>query len=594
MGISSCKSATFRGRSLFTGPIRVGVRSLLGRSSPPKLLDGAYVARDWRSSWLPLVCKGSGPGAYSPSVLARDERANLGKQSSNGRLGAGITRRRFLRALTAGTALVALSGSLGCEPSSRTRASAAPQGSGQARTFRSRPDLRPPAIKVNTNLPGVAPGYIFVSPKKGPGEEAPTQDAPLIVDASGEPIWFHPLQDAEADAFTFEVQEYKGETVLTWWEGLHTGYGQGEYVIFDHSYREIARVRAGNGYEGDHHEFLITPEDTALITIYSKVQRDLSGVGGPVDGVVLDGIVQEIDIESGEVLFEWHSLDHIGLEESLYEPPPDLNAAFDYFHINSIDPIPGGYLIISARRTCAVYKVDRKTGEVVWRLGGEQSDFDMGYGTRTDWQHDARRHSDGTITIFDNGGVQKDVQSRGIVVEVDEDDMSATLVGEYTHPNKILAATQGNLQVLPNGNVFVGWGSEPSYSEFGPDGKLLYDASFPSQVESYRAFRFPWKGQPEDRPAVVAEAGPDDKVTIYVSWNGATEVDTWQMLAGGNPDQLEPAGSGPRKGFETAVTLYTNEPYVAVEAKDSSGRVLGTSEAVEPVEPSASTGETRS
>ena len=116
------------------------------------------------------------------------------------------------------------------------------------------------------------PGHIFVSPKKGPGEEAPTQDAPLIVDSSGEPVWFHPLQEAEADAFTFEVQKYKGETVLTWWEGLHTGYGQGEYVIFDHSYREIARFGAGNGYEGDHHEFLITPQDTALITIYSKVQ----------------------------------------------------------------------------------------------------------------------------------------------------------------------------------------------------------------------------------------------------------------------------------------------------------------------------------
>ena len=164
-------------------------------------------------------------------MLARDERANLGKQSSKGRLGAGITRRRFLGALTAGTALVALSGSLGCEPSARTRASAAPQGPGQAGTFRSRPDLRPPAIKVNTNLPGTAPGHIFVSPKKGPGEEAPTQDAPLIVDSGGEPVWFHPLQDAEADAFTFEVQTYKGERVLTWWEGVHTGYGQGEYVI---------------------------------------------------------------------------------------------------------------------------------------------------------------------------------------------------------------------------------------------------------------------------------------------------------------------------------------------------------------------------
>ncbi|MBA3617055.1 MAG: aryl-sulfate sulfotransferase, partial [Rubrobacteraceae bacterium] len=234
------------------------------------------------------------------------------------------------------------------------------------------------------------------------------------------------------------------------------------------------------------------------------------------------------------------------------------------------------------------------TGEVVWRLGGEKSDFDMGYGTRTDWQHDARLHPGGLITIFDNGGVQKDVQSRVIVVEIDEDDMRATLVGEYTHPDKILAATQGNAQVLPNGNVFVGWGSEPHFSEFSRDGELLFDASFPSQVESYRAFRFPWKGLPEDRPAVVAESGSGEEVTLYVSWNGATEVDTWQVLAGGDPGKLEPAGSAPRKGFETAVTLDTKEPYLAARAKDSSGRILGSSEAVKPAEPTASTGQTRS
>jgi Arylsulfotransferase (ASST) len=415
----------------------------------------------------------------------------------------------------------------------------------------------------------------------------------MILDNDGQPVWLRLLQNEDMDVMAFRAQTYKGERVLTWWEGLHTGYGQGQYVIFDSSYREVARFGAQNAYQGDHHEFLITPHDTALITIYAKVAMDLSGVGGPVDGEVLDGIVQEIDIESGEALFEWHSLDHVGLEESLYEPPPDLEAPFDYFHINSIDVYDEDHLLISARRTSALYKVDKRTGEVVWRLGGEKSDFEMGHGTRTDWQHDARRQGDGTITIFDNGGVEKDVQSRGIVVEVDEVDMSATLVGEYTHPNKILAATQGNLQVLPNGNVFVGWGSEPSYSEFGPDGKLLYDASFPSQVESYRAFHFPWKGQPEDRPAVVAEAGPEDRVTVYVSWNGATEVDSWQVLAGGSPDELEPAGSAPRKGFETVVTLQSGEPYVAVEAKDGSGRVLGTSEAVEPVGPSASTGQTR-
>jgi hypothetical protein len=435
---------------------------------------------------------------------------------------------------------------------------------------------------VNTNLPGTAPGHIFVSPKKGPEEEAPTQDAPLIVDSGGEPVWFHPLQDAEADAFTFKVQTYKGERVLTWWEGVHTGYGQGEYVIFDHSYRQIARFRAANGYEGDHHEFLITPQDTALITIYTKVPMDLSGVGGPVDGLVLEGMVQELDIQSGKLIFEWHSLDHIGLEESMYEPSAELKGAFDYFHINSIDPMAGGYLLISARRTSAVYKVDRNSGEIIWRLGGKYSDFDMGAGVRTALQHDARYNSDGTITIFDNGNVNRVDQSRGIVVEVDEDNMSATLVGEYTHPDRLLSDTQGNVQVLPNGNVFVGWGSAPFFSEFDHHGKLLFHAAFPTEDETYRAFRFQWYGQPTDDPAVAAESGPEDRVTIYASWNGATEVTTWQVLAGSAPDQLEPIASAPRQGFETVITVHTTEPYVGLQAVNGSGKVLGTSKAIKP------------
>jgi Arylsulfotransferase (ASST) len=306
---------------------------------------------------------------------------------------------------------------------------------------------------------------------------------------------------------------------------------------------------------------------------------DLSGVGGPVEGVVLDGIAQEIDIESGEVLFEWHSLEHVGLEESLYEPPSDLEAAFDYFHINSIDVFDENHLLISARRTCAVYKVDRKTGEVVWRLGGEQSDFKMGAGVRTALQHDARRHPDGTITIFDNGNVNRVDQSRGIVVEVDEDKMIASLVREYTHPDRLLSDTQGNVQVLPKGNVFVGWGSAPFFSEFNHHGELLFHAAFPTEGETYRAFRFPWSGQPTDDPAIAAELGTEDKVTIYASWNGATEVTTWQVLAGSAPDQLELLASAPRQGFETVITVRTTEPYVGLKATNGSGKVLGTTSA---------------
>ena len=395
----------------------------------------------------------------------------------------------------------------------------------------------------------------------------------MILDNDGQPVWLRLLQNEDMDVMDFKTQTYKGKKVLTWWEGQHTGYGQGEYVICDHSYREIKRVRAGNGYEGDHHEFLITPEDTALITIYNKVARDRTPGGDPVDGNVLDGIVQEVDIESGEVLFEWHSLEHVGLDESYTKP-------YDYFHINSIEVYDQDHLLISSRMTSAVYKVDRKTGEIVWRLGGKNSDFEMGQGTRTTFQHDARRQPDDTITIFDNGNVNKVEQSRGIAVEVDEDAMSASLIREYTHPDKWLCETQGSVQVLPNGNVFVGWGSAPVYSEFDRDGQLLFNAAFPTESESYRAFRFLWSGQPTVDPAIVAERGAEDEVKIYASWNGATEVATWQVLAGTDPNELEPLGSAPRRGFETVITLRTSEPYVGLKAMNGSGKVLGTTRSI--------------
>ena len=475
--------------------------------------------------------------------------------------------------MAGGASWVALGGILGCDPVPRARAKAASAPAGRAWNFRSRPDLHPPVIEVIKQARDTAPGYVFIAPKNGPREAGPGQDGCVILDNAGQPVWLHLLQNEGMDVMAFRAQAYKGERVLTWWEGVHTGYGQGEYVIFDSSYRQIARFTAANGYEGDHHEFLITPEDTALITIYSKVVRDLSGMGGPVEGVVLEGIAQEIDIESGEVLLEWHSLDHIGLEESYYAP-------YDYFHINSIDVYDEDHLLISARRTCAVYKVDRKTGEVVWRLGGKNSDFKMGAGVRTTLQHDARRNSDGTITIFDNGDVNRVDQSRAIMIEVDEDKMIASLVHEYTHPDRLLSDTQGNAQVLPKGNVFVGWGSAPYFSEFNHQGELLFHAAFPAEGETYRAFRLPWSGQPTDDPAIAAELGTEDEVTIYASWNGATEVTTWQVLAGSAPDQLEPLASAPRQGFETVITVRTTESYVGLNATNGSGKVLGTTSAL--------------
>src|ERR687898_942850 len=201
----------------------------------------------------------------------------------------------------------------------------------------------------------------------------------MIVDNRGELVWFRPMRGEGVRAMDFKVQSYRGEPVLTYYQGVGTTYGRGEYVILDSSYREMTRVRAGNGYLGDHHEFLITPQGTALFTIYSPVRWDLSSVGGPENGMVLDGIAQEVDIATGEVLFEWHSLDHVGLEESYGEKY--YSDQLDYFHINSIDVDYDDNLLISARNTCATYKIERSTGEVLWRFGGKASDFEMGPGT---------------------------------------------------------------------------------------------------------------------------------------------------------------------------------------------------------------------
>jgi hypothetical protein len=498
-----------------------------------------------------------------------------------------FTRRRFLAAMGAGATYFALAG---CDLRERISKARTPEDgsvgtrkvwptpnvssapSGRAWDFRSRPDLKPPAVAVTTRARGLAAGHVFISPKLGRG-----QHGPMIVDDMGRPVWFH----NDLYALNFRVQNYRGEPVLTWWEGkAKPRPSVGEYVILDTSYREIKRVQAGNGYKGNQHDFLITPQGTALLTVYDMVSWDLSPLGGPVAGRVIEGVAQEVDIETGEVIFEWHSLDHVGVEESYIKRY--YSEQLDYFHINSIDVDDDENLLISARNTSAVYKIDRKSGRVIWRLGGKASDFEMGEGTRTAYQHDARRQDDGTITIFDNGAHPTvHEQSRAILLQLDEEEMSATLRREYTSPEKILATSQGNAQLLSNGNVLVGWGSAPFVSEFSQDGELLLNAGFPPECESYRAFRFSWSGHPTEAPALSAKQRSKNRMALHASWNGATEVAAWEVISGPRPNRLQPLGAVPRDGFETAMLAQTTNPYVAVHAKDHSGKILGTSPPVE-------------
>jgi hypothetical protein len=280
------------------------------------------------------------------------------------------------------------------------------------------------------------------------------------------------------------------------------------------------------------------------------------------------------------VLFEWHSLDHVDPAESL-QP---AGAAWDYFHLNSIDVDPAdGDLVVSARYPCAIYKLDRSSGDVVWRLGGTKSDFTLGDGAAFYFQHDARVQPGGRISLFDDGADDptdpREAVSRALLLQLDTTAKTAEVVSANPNPSGVLTVAMGNAQRLATGGTLVGWGTVPQITEFAADGTVVFNATFPAGRSSYRAFRGQWRGRAPGRPT-VASAPAGNGVTVYVSWNGSTRVAAWQILGGPSPDALTPMLTQPRSGFETAVTLRRRPAYVAAAALDARGAEVGRSPAL--------------
>jgi Arylsulfotransferase (ASST) len=493
-------------------------------------------------------------------------------------VGAKLTRRRLVA--LAGAAFASLLGPRVAVGETGSTSPAAETATGGR--YVSRPDLNPPPVTISVPAEGTAPGYVFLAPfdisaAGAPAYSTPASEShvgPLIVDNSGEPVWFLPM--SKQTAMGLRVQTFKGRRVLTWYEGTVLGAYGGDFVIFDPTYHEVARVRAGRGRHGDLHEFRLTRSGTALISIYQEVNADLSSIGGPSDGRLVEGIVQEIDVASGRVLFEWNSRDHVGLDES-YRTGVTPQGNVDYFHLNSVDVDFDGNLLISARHTCAVYKVGRRSGKVIWRLGGKKSDFSIDDAASFSYQHDVRRHADGQLTIFDNAAADPGpgVASRGVRIALDMRDMRASLVREYRTDDARAGWAMGNVQQLGDGGAFVGWGTDGSFSEFGPGGDLRFDARLGDGTVDYRAFRFPWVAHPTGEPAVGVRQNADGTLTAYASWNGSTEVATWQVRTGPSPQRHQAVAEARRAGFETAITVPAAGGYLTVAALDASGRRLG-------------------
>jgi hypothetical protein len=433
------------------------------------------------------------------------------------------------------------------------------------------PGARPPILRVDTPAAGTAPGYVFLA-EKG---KASDPSGVVIADNRGRIVWYHQVP-AGLEATDFRTQTLDGKPVLTWWQGTvsKAGIGKGEDEIYDASYRPVATVRAAHGLKADLHEFELTPRGTAFLTAYRVVPADLRSVGGPKNGWVQDSVVQEVDVKTGKLLFEWHSLGHIPLSDSLQAGSPSAKnaskkAPLDYFHVNSVADGPDGSILVSARNTSTIYLLGRD-GHVIWRLGGKRSQFGPKSAVTFYFQHDARLHPDGTLSLFDNGGIpRKEPHSRPLVLKLDQQAKRATILKTFVAPAKIASPYEGDTELLPDGGAFVGWGGVPKLTEFTPAGKVRFQLTLP-YGDSYRGFRLAWSGAPGGRPAAAVQDGK-----VYASWNGERGIAKWEVLDGGNV-----VASAPWAGLETEIAVDKLPKTVVVRAVDAAGRTLGESVAV--------------
>ncbi|MCU1496489.1 MAG: hypothetical protein JWM47_442 [Acidimicrobiales bacterium] len=455
-----------------------------------------------------------------------------------------------------------------------TRATPAPK-------FVTRPDLRPPGVTVNVPAEGTAPGYLFATPNN----HVPTKvdQGVMIYDDSGEPVWFRKVNAGlSGNAF---VGTYDGRPALIWYEGdppFNPGNYRGEWVVVDQSYRELARIRTGNGYQADIHDLYLTEHGTAYAMAYNPlICTGVAPLVGCTPGaVVLDGVLQEVDLATGLVLWEWHTLDHIDLDDSYLDITLQM---VDYVHINSVGLDTDGDVLMSARSTSALYKIDRETGELVWTFGGKSTDFPNLVGepnaiTGPDFPHHLMARGGNSYSYFDNGS-RRSGPSRGAVVTLNPGTGTATYTKKLIRDPAVFANTQGSMQGLAGGHELIAWGDHGIVTEYDAGGTAVFDARL-TDSGSYRQFRHGWTGTPAEDPVARATlAGGDTSVSM--SWNGDTRTANWRILTGPSPEALAPAATVARTGFETTATIAGSTGWVAVEALDGDANVIGRSVTVE-------------
>ncbi len=467
-------------------------------------------------------------------------------------------------------------------------------------SFVSAPRLHPPKLTTTTKTQhGLSPGYFMTGVFRNLTVSARMtgQSGPLILDSKLQPVWFNPI-GVNALAANLRVQTYNGKPVLSWWQGRVSGTGattSGEDVVVDQHYRHVATLKGADGWIISEHEMIISGPN-AWVTAYKIVPMNLSRFGGDANGSVLDSAVQEYDLKTGKLLYTWDALNpggtpNIPLSQSKYKAFHGI--PWDAYHINSIQLTGNETFLVSMRNTWSAYMVNRLTGGIDWTLSGDPklSTVALPAKARFQWQHDVELHDGNVVSVFDDhccgvksikGGhvefITPTAPSRGLVLKLDLTKHTGSLVNQYIRAKFFVVAFLGNTQLLPGGNVTLGWGSRPFFSEVSSKGKVLFDAAWPDPDLSYRTYVQKWVGTPFFPPS-GAVRNNHGKATVYASWDGATQVASWRVLAGSNANSLKAIASENKTGFETSIPLSGAFKVYKVQALDSRHHVLGTSNA---------------
>jgi hypothetical protein len=472
-------------------------------------------------------------------------------------------------------------------------------------------------VSVQVQEPGTDPGLIFVGPY-AIAQGASTvvgQTGPLVMDNAGNPVWFLPVSSTGRKQVTdFRVQSDRGHPVLTWWQGTLAGTVPSDlpdgtplpgarYYVYNNHYRRLMTIKARDCFTADVHEFLITPHGDALFLATKVENANLTPYGGVKRGAFVDFEVQEVSLRTGKLVFTWDMARHVPLSASIVPAPTSPGQVWDAYHLNSIDVGQDGALLLSARDLWSIFEIGnpatRGGGRVLWQLGGKPQtrwpQFRMGnditgpYDSAFQWQHDAQfQPVSGGLTpgqvplsLFDDAGsaspyLEPFSPARGLIMNLDFNTMTATVVKAYPHDPPLFPNSQGDVEALPGGDEFIGWGAAPDYSEYTRSGTVLYDVLMPGDNISYRSYRDPWVGLPVTRPAAAVRR-VDGSAVVYASWNGSTETVAWRLRAGPVPNDLSPVSTTPRTGFETVLATTTSRRFYRVQALDAQGHVLGTS-----------------